>query len=131
MSKKPDIVVWSEEKGYYSKELTYGTSIGAPVIKLDDVKGWRQREVTNVNNQFLTKYEELKKAYEDLISEYNWNNLIYNSVEYNFLPNIGETYFLYERNDETLFLSLIDPSSWNKKYIGSFTLNSYSKWVKV
>jgi len=42
MSKKPDIVVWSEEKGYYAKELIYGTNLGAPVITVDDVKGWRK-----------------------------------------------------------------------------------------
>ena len=35
--KKPDLVVWNEEKGYYAKELTYGRNIGAPAIKLDDV----------------------------------------------------------------------------------------------
>ena len=53
--KKPDIVVWDEERGYYAKELTYGSNLSAPVIKIDDVRGWRQREVTNVNNQFQTK----------------------------------------------------------------------------
>ena len=98
---------------------------------MDDVKGWRDREVVNVNHQFKAKYDELKKAYENLIDEYNWNNLIYNSVDYNFLPVIGETYYLYERDDETLFLSLIEPTNWNKKYVGSFTLDSSNKWVKV
>lgn len=129
--KKPDAIVWTEEKGYYSKELTYGSNIGAPAIKLDDVAGWREREVVNVNHQFNTRYEELKKAYENLIDEYNWNNLIYNTVEYSFLPIVGQTYYLYERENNTLFLSLIDPDSWNKKYIGGFTLDSSNKWVKV
>lgn len=129
--KKPDIVVWSEERGYYAKELTYGSNLGAPAIKLDNVIGWREREVSIVNQQFKTKYEELKKSYENLIDEYNWNNLLYNTVEYTFQPIIGQTYFLYERDNGTLFLSLIDPSSWSKKYIGSFTLDSSNKWVKV
>ena len=53
--KKPDIIVWSEERGYYTKELTYGSNVGAPVIKVDDVIGWRQREVSNVNNLFSAK----------------------------------------------------------------------------
>lgn len=131
MSKKPDIIVWSEEKGYYAKELTYGSDLGAPIIKLEDVKGWRQREVTNVNQQFLTRYEELKKEVEKLFEEYNWNNFIYNNTEYSFLPMIGETYFLYKREDETFFLSLIPPNQWKKEYIGSFKLDSSNKWVKV
>lgn len=131
MSKKPDIIVWSEEKGYYAKELTYGSDLGAPVIKLEDVKGWRQREVTNVNQQFLTRYEELKKEVDKLFEEYNWNNFIYNNTEYSFLPMIGETYFLYKREDETFFLSLIPPNQWKKEYIGSFKLDSSNKWVKI
>jgi hypothetical protein len=129
--KKPDIIAWDEERGYFSKDLTYGTNVGAPAIKLDDVIGWREREVVNVNHQFKTKYEELKKAYEDLVDQYNWNNLIYNSVEYNFLPVVGHTYYLYERDNGELFLSLIEPGNWNKKYIGGFTLDSFNKWVKI
>ncbi len=42
--KKPDIVVWDEEKGYYAKNLPYASDLGAPAIKVDDVKGWRQRQ---------------------------------------------------------------------------------------
>jgi len=38
-SKYPDLVVYSEEKGFYSKELTYGSNVGAPAIKLEDVSG--------------------------------------------------------------------------------------------
>ena len=52
--KKPDIIVWDKERGYYSKELTYGSNVGAPSIKLDDVIGWRDREVVNVNHHFKT-----------------------------------------------------------------------------
>ena len=29
--KKPDLVVWDEEKGYYQRELTYGSNHGAPI----------------------------------------------------------------------------------------------------
>ena len=38
--KKPDLVVWDEEKGYYARELTYGSNVGAPVIKADNVSTW-------------------------------------------------------------------------------------------
>ncbi len=33
---KPDLVVWDEERGYYQRELTYGSNHGAPAIKLED-----------------------------------------------------------------------------------------------
>lgn len=127
--KKPDLVAWDKERGYYSRDLTYGTNIGAPAIKLDDVKGWRQIHVYDVNNQFKTKYEELKAEAEKLIEDYNWNELIYNKAEYSFLPVVGHTYHLYIRENQTIFLSMIEPTSWNKKHIASFTLNSSNKWV--
>ena len=39
--KKPDNVVYSEERGYYSKLLPYATNVGAPVIRVDDVASWK------------------------------------------------------------------------------------------
>jgi hypothetical protein len=129
--KKPDIIAWDAERGYYSKELTYGTNVGAPVIKFEDVIGWRAREVTSVNHQFETKYNELKDAIEKLYEDYNWNELIYNHVEYSFIPVIGEVYHLYRRDNFSLFLSLIEPNCWNKEHLGSFKLDSSNKWIKL
>jgi hypothetical protein len=132
MSKKiPDLVVYSEEKGYYARELTYGSNLGAPAIKADNISSWKQGNVLNVNEQFSTKYDEIKKEYEKLMDEYNWNNIIYTKADYNFQPVIGHTYHLYLRKDDSLFLSLINPSSWSQKHIGSFQLNSDNKWVKI
>ena len=130
MKKKPDLVVWNEEKGYYQKELTYGSNVGAPAIKLEDVGGWKQMHANTVNKHFRSKYEELKEEFQKLIDEVNWNELVYSS-DYSFIPVIGETYHLYMRKNDTTFLSLIDPNSWKQNYIGSFKLDSTQKWIKV
>lgn len=127
---KPDSVVYDLEKGYYQRELTYGSNIGAPSIQLEDVKGWKQIQANVANKQFKSKYEELKSEYQKLIQEVNWNDLVYKSI-YNFTPVMGEVYHLYIKEDDTMFLSLISPSEWNKKYIGSFKLESTQKWIKV
>ena len=129
--KKPDLVVWDEEKGYYARELTYGSNIGAPVIKLDEVSTWKQGKVKEVNDQFKTKFEELKKEAEKLINEYNWNELIYSQVEYSFQPVVGHIYHLYIRKNESMFLSMIEPNNWDMEYIASFKLDSNSKWIKI
>lgn len=128
--KVPELVVWDEEKGYYQRELTYGSNIGAPAIKLDDVKGWKQNQANTVNKHFQKKYDELKQEFQKLVDEVNWNDLVYSS-EYNFIPVIGEVYHLYMRENDSLFLSLIEPKSWNKKHIGSFELDSRQKWIKI
>lgn len=128
--KKPDLVVWSEEKGYYSKELTYGSSVGAPAIKMENVGGWKQMQANTVNKHFKSKYDDLKEQFQKLVDEVNWNELVYSS-KYSFIPVMGEVYYLYAKDDDTTFLSLISPDSWNQKYIGSFRLDWSQKWVKV
>ncbi len=128
--KKPDLVVLDEERGYYPRELVYGSNNGAPAIKLEDVGGWKQIQAQNANKIFTKKYEEIKDEFKKLVDEVSWNEFVY-SVTYNFIPVIGETYYLYEKNDGSPFLSLIAPDEWNMKFIGATRLESNNKWIKL
>jgi hypothetical protein len=128
--KKPDLVVWDEQRGYYPRELTYGSNNGAPAIKLEDVGGWKQIQAQNANKIFTKKYEEIKDEFKKLVDEVSWNEFVY-SVTYNFIHVIGETYYLYEKNDGSPFLSLIAPDEWNMKFIGATRLESNNKWIKI
>jgi len=128
--KKPDLVVWDEEKGYYSKELTYGSNVGAPSIRLEDISGWKQLQALNANKIFTKKYEEIKDDFKKLVDEVSWNEFIY-STKYNFIPVIGETYYVYENRDGSCFLSLIAPNEWNMKFVASTKLESNNKWIKL
>jgi len=74
--KKPDLVVWSEERGYYPRELTYGSNFGAPVIQADNVDGWRLAKIKDVNSEFEARYNELIAEAQKLKNEYEWNDLI-------------------------------------------------------
>lgn len=130
MKKKPDLVVWDEERGYYQRELTYGSNHGAPAIKLDDVSGWKESQIHSANKQFKTRYDELKEEFQKLVDEVNFNELVYSS-KYSFVPVVGESYYLYDKGDGTTFMSLIEPNQWTQKYIGTFKLDSTYKWVKL
>lgn len=125
---RPDNVVFSDDKGYNASLLPYSTSIGAPVIRVDDVVSWKSRGISNVNKQFENKFNELKIQYQILMKEYEWNELVYNA-RFSFEPVIGEIYHLYIGDDGINFLSLISPQEWNKEHIGTFKLNSEKKWV--
>ena len=125
---RPDNVVFSDDKGYNASLLPYSTSVGAPVIRVDDVVSWKSRGISNVNKQFENKFNELKIQYEILMKEYEWNELVYNA-RFSFEPVIGEIYHLYVGDDGINFLSLIGPQEWNKEHIGTFKLNSEKKWV--
>jgi hypothetical protein len=128
--KKPDLVVWDEERGYYPRELTYGSNNGAPAIILDDVSGWKQNQANKANKVFNKKFEEIKDEFANLIDEVKWNEFVY-STNYNFITVMGETYYLYRKSDGTNFLSLISPDEWNMEFIGATRLESNNKWIKI
>lgn len=128
--KKPDLVAWNEERGYYSKELTYGSNIGAPAIRLDDIGGWKQGQVQKANKVFVKKYDELIDKLQELVDEVKWNEFVY-SAKYSFIPIVGETYFIYKNKADEIFLSLINPSEWSMEFIGATRLESNSKWIKI
>jgi hypothetical protein len=129
-SKIPDNVVYSEEAGFNANVLPYASSVGAPAIRMDDVVSWKSRGISNVNKEFENKFNELKAQYQNLMEEYEWNELVYNS-KFSFEPVVGEIYHLYRDGNGINFLSLIGPQEWNKEHIGTFKLNSDKKWVVV
>ena len=118
--------------------LPYASNVGAPVIKPDDVVSWKNEKVTKTNHYFETKYNEIKEEYRKLIEAYEWNKLVYKS-EFSFEPVKGDTYYLYQRDNGTLFLSLIESWAWGKSklrnekpvFIGAFRLDSNDKWEKM
>lgn len=125
---RPDSVVYNDEKGYNASLLPYATSVSGPIIKIDNIVSWKSRGITNVNKEFENKFNELKAQYQNLIEEFEWNELVYSS-KFAFEPVIGEIYHLYQGNDGENFLSLIAPNEWNKIHIGTFKLNSDKKWI--
>lgn len=110
--------------------LPYGSNVGAPSIIPDDIATWKTEQSVKTNQYFSARYEEIKEEYRQLIEQYEWNKLVYRS-EYSFRPIKGHTYFLYQRENNTLFLSIIEPWCWDQLFIGAFKLDSEDKWHKV
>ena len=111
------------------------------IIKIDDVEGkvyeldnWKPAQGNQVKKYFSNKFIELKKEYDLLISDFNWNKVIFES-EMLFIPVMGKTYFLYKKNNGRYFMSLLEPAEWNVEnkfdFIGAFVQDSRQKWNKV
>lgn len=126
----PDNVVFTDGEGYNASLLSYPTNVGAPVIHIDNLVSWKSRGISNVNKQFESKFNELRIQYENLMKEFEYNELVYNA-NFSFEPVIGETYHLYRSDDGNNFLSLISPTEWNKEHLGTFQLNSDKKWIVI
>ena len=129
--KKPDLVVFNEETQQYDAALKpYGTSASSPVIKPLNTATWRNDGVQRVNKQFKSKFDEVRKEYEELMLKFQYNDLVYNS-KFNFEPNIGEVYHLYNNRKEESFLSIIAPEQCSFHHLGSFRLNTDKMWEKL
>jgi len=129
--KKPDHVVFNMESRKYDAALKpYATNVGAPAITTTDTAAWKNRSINKVNHKVQTKYLELKAEYEKMIEEFEYNQLIF-SAKFSFEPIIGETYHLYKRENEELFLSIIAPNQCNFDAVGSFYLNLDQVWQKI
>lgn len=129
MKKKyPDQIVFDYEKQIYDSNLkNFPTTIGSPNFKPLIID---KSSTYNARNYFNSRFEELKKEYEELLFEMNWTKILYES-EYSFQPITGKNYHLYKKKNNSYFLSIIEPNQWNKKFIGTFCLQNNGTWKKI
>ncbi|WP_299534083.1 DUF2452 domain-containing protein [Ulvibacterium sp.] len=129
--KKPDAVVFDDKtEEYHSKLLPYASGVSAPRITPPDVTSWKNTNIVTANHQFKSRYDSIKEAYQKLMEQYEYNNLVYNA-KFNFEPITGETYYLYKAKDESTFLSLISPDECSFSHLGSFRLGPDKMWEKL
>lgn len=114
--------------------LPYGDSTLSPPITSSEkeVSEWKDNKDKSSEKYFITKYKEIVKEMEDLKESFNMNKKMDN-VQCGFVPNVGENYYLYERQDGSMFLSIISPKEWSKKnlnFLGSYKVDSNNVWRK-
>lgn len=130
-TKKPDNVVFDVTTQKYDAALKpYATNVGAPVITTTDTIAWKNRSINKLNHKVQTRFQEIKEQYEQLMQEFEYNNLIY-AAKFTFEPIIGEVYHLYKRDNNETFLSIIAPEQCNFNSLGSFRLNTDQLWEEV
>ena len=114
--------------------LPYASNLGAPVIKPDhSLGGWKVGAVHRANKHYDERFNKLKQELENLYSEFKWNEIIFNA-EMKFKPVIGKEYYLYEKENQTFYLTLFAPHEkigGDEGYKGKFRLNYDNRWEKV
>ena len=124
--KKPDNVVFNyEENQYDAFKREYPTSFNSKNFNLEKIENIKLESKPYFKEKFL----EIKKKYDELIEKFKWNEIIFNS-KHKFNPIIGREYYLYQNKNAT-FLSIIKPSEWKMKYIGTFKLDTKHTWQKI
>lgn len=130
---------------YYHKQMSvlpYSTSVSGAVIKPTEEGVIRHKSLTAMEeqtnmqlNQIRQQIELLALQAQEIQRRKELSILIY-GAKLNFTPVIGQTYFLYEKNDGTHILSLVSPSEWGKsgpfrKTIASVRLLADHTWMEI
>ena len=127
--KKPDAVVWDEtQEAYIAKLLPYARSLSGPIIDVPNVDAFKKKGVDRVSKQFQAELKDLQEQIKSFVTLATETQKVY-QAHFKFEPIVGETYHLYEGKEQN-FLSLVEPSQWTKKHLGSFRLNGDYKWER-
>ncbi len=109
----------------------YPTEIGSQPFEPDNIALFKLDKTQNLKHHYVKKFDEIRSEYEKLMIEIQINERIYKS-KHNFVPVIGDTYFLYT-DGEKEFLSIISPVEWKHKFdlIGQYVLQSDGRWFEI
>jgi len=128
---KPDNIVFNEENSSYDAALKpYGTNLSAPAIQVTNTALWKSQHIQQANHLFEVKHNELKVSFENMMRQFEYNNMVYNA-KFNFEPVIGKIYHLYRDKNKFPFLSMIPPQECNFDFINSFRLNADMIWELI
>ena len=109
----------------------YPTEVGAPKFEPDNISLFKIEKTSKIKKYYSSKFEEMTKEYEKLMSEIQMNERFY-IAQHNFEPVTGESYHLYKKESGEEFLSLISPEQWRRfEFIGTFQFQSDGRWVKI
>lgn len=123
-------MVWDEtHETYFAKLLPYASSLSGPIIEVPNVDAFKKKGVDKVSKQFQAELTDLQEKIKSFVSLAADTQQVYNA-HFKFEPIVGETYYLYQGLNNT-FLSLIEPSQWKQKHLGTFRLNSDYKWERL
>ena len=126
--KRPDQVVYDEvNEKYDAYTKQYPTSIGSQRFEITIVD---RSDTIKAEKYFNSRLDELKQEYIKLMEEYDNTKLVYES-DYSFQPIVGETYYVYSKDNGKNFLSLIKPNEWKKECLGGFKLLNNGTWEKI
>lgn len=129
----------------YHKQLSvlpYSASVSGAVIKANEEGIIKHKALTAMEEQTNMQLQQIRKQIELLalqaqeIQKRKELSLMIYTAKLSFKPNIGQVYFLYEKNDGSHMLSLVSPKEWGasgpfKKFIAGVKLLADHTWMEL
>jgi hypothetical protein len=129
----------------YHKQLSvlpYSASVSGAVIKATEEGVIKHKALTAMEEQTNMQLDQIRKQIEllalqaqEIQKRKDLSLMIYNA-KLTFKPNIGQTYYLYEKKDDSFILSLVSPKEWGqhgpfKKFIAAVQLLADHTWKEL
>lgn len=129
----------------YHKQMSvmpYSTSVSGAVIKPTEEGVIRHKALSAMEEQTNMQLDQIRKQIELLalqaqeIQMRKELSMIIYSAKLSFTPVIGNLYYLYEKKDDTHFVSMVSPKEWGgsapfKSFIAQVKLLADHTWVEI
>lgn len=122
--------------------LPYSASVSGAIVKPTEEGVIRHKALTAMEEQTNMQLEQIRKQIEllalqaqEIHKRKELSMLIYNA-KLSFKPEIGQVYYLYERNDDSHIISLISPKEWGpsmpyKRFVAAVQLLADHTWKEL
>lgn len=129
----------------YHKQMSvmpYSTSVSGAVIKPTEEGVIRHKALSAMEEQTNMQLDQIRKQIEllalqaqEIQMRKELSMIIYNA-KLSFTPVIGNLYYLYEKKDDTHFVSMVSPKEWGgggpfKKFVAQVKLLADHTWVEI
>jgi hypothetical protein len=122
--------------------LPYASSVSGAVIKANEEGLIKHKALTAMEEQTNMQLQQIRKQIELLalqaqeIQKRKDLSLMIYDAKLSFKPNIGQTYYLYEKNDGNHLLSLVSPKEWGnsgpfKQFVAAVKLLADHTWMEL
>jgi hypothetical protein len=141
---KPDGSTYTNTELYHKQlsVLPYSASVGGALIRPTEEGMIRHKALTAMEEQTNMQLDQIRKQIELLalqaqeIQKRKELSLMIYSAKLSFKPNIGQTYYVYERHDGTHLVSLVGPKEWGqqgpfKRFIAAVRLLADHTWMEI
>ena len=129
----------------YHKQLSvlpYSASVSGAVIKPNEEGIIKHKALTAMEEQTNMQLDQIRKQIELLalqaheIQKRKELSMMIYGAKLSFKPNIGQTYYLYEKDDGSYLLSLVSPKEWGaggpfKRFIAGVKLLADHTWMEI
>jgi Protein of unknown function (DUF2452) len=122
--------------------LPYSASVSGALIRPNEEGMIKHKALTAMEEQTNMQLNQIRKQIEllalqaqEIQKRKDLSLMIYNA-RLSFKPNIGQTYYLYEKKDGDHLLSLVSPKEWGasgpfKKFVAAVRLLADHTWMEL